>query len=80
MSKHTDGWNLYRRAERSNNVLFSHLEHVLLYLGEVMFMRSLNLKISKAHLKHLVFSTISSCDKSTFYSSYTKQYPSIPIL
>lgn len=57
--------------EGSNNVLFSHLEHVFLYLGEVMFMSSLKLKISisRAHLKHLVFSTISFCDKHTFYGS-----------
>lgn len=57
--------------EGSNHALFSHLEHVFLYLGEVMFRSSLNLKISisRAHLKHLVFSTISSCDKHTFYGS-----------
>lgn len=57
--------------EGSNNVLFSRQEHVLYYRGEGMFKSGLHLKISifRAHLKHLVFSTISACDKHTLYGS-----------
>lgn len=69
--------NQATEPEGSNNVLFSPQEHVLYYRGEGMFKSGLHLKISifRAHLKHLVFSTISACDKHTLYGSSAKQKP-----
>lgn len=63
--------NQTAEPEGLNNLLFSRQEHVLYYRGEEMFKSGLHLKISifRAHLKHVVLSTISACDKHTLYGS-----------